>query len=65
MARWSSTAATDESTPPDRPSTTRSSPIFSFSSRTELSTNDSELQFWLHPQMPTTKFLSNCRPSVE
>ena len=42
MALCSSTAATDESTPPESPSTTLSSPSFSRSSRTVASTKLSE-----------------------
>ena len=65
MALCSSTAATDESTPPDRPSTTLSLPSFSRSSRTVDSTKLSEVHDCVQPQIPTTKFFSNCLPSVE
>ena len=65
MALCSSTAATDESTPPERPSTTLSPPSFSRSSRTVVSTKLSEVQLCEQPQMPTTKFFSSCVPSVE
>ena len=62
MALWSSIAATLESTPPDRPSMTLSSPSFSRSSATVDSMKFSGVQSPLHPQMPITKFLSICEP---
>ena len=65
MARCSSTAATVESTPPERPSTTLSSPSFSRRSRTVDSTKLSGVHDCAQPQMPTTKLRSSCVPSVE
>ena len=65
MALCSSTAATEESTPPESPSTTLSSPSFSRSSRTVASTKLSDVHSCLQPQMPATKFFSSCVPSVE
>ena len=65
MALCSSTAATDESTPPESPSTTLSSPSFSCNSRTVASTKLSDVHSCLQPQIPATKFFSRCVPSVE
>ncbi len=65
MALCSNTAATDESTPPERPRTTLSSPNLAFSSATVLSTKLSEVHDCSQPQMPVTKFFRSCVPSVE
>src|SRR4051812_43497210 len=64
MAWCSNTAATDESTPPDNPNTTLSSPNLAFSSAIVVSMNESGVQSWLQPQTSTRKFCSNCLPSV-
>ena len=43
MARCNKTAATELSTPPDRPRTTLSFPILACNSATVLSTNESDV----------------------
>ena len=64
MALCNNNAATDESTPPDKPSITLSFPTFDFISAIVVSTNESGVQSWLHPQIETTKFFNNAEPSV-
>src|SRR5476651_2112885 len=64
MAWCSNTAATDESTPPDNPNTTLSSPNFSFNAAMVVSTKLSGVQSCAHPQISTKKFFSNCLPST-
>ena len=65
IAKLRSCAATDESTPPDRPSITRSSPNCSRREATVLSMKEAGVQSPLHPQMFLTK-LDNMRlPSTE
>ncbi len=62
MARLSRTAATLESTPPESPRMTRSSPSWALSSATVLSTKDAADHSWREPQMSTTKFFSSWVP---
>src|SRR5476651_1802461 len=64
IAWCSNTAATDESTPPDKPKTTLSSPSFSFNAAMVVSTNESGVQSCLQWQISTKKLCSNCLPSV-
>ncbi len=64
MALFSNTAATVESTPPERPSTTLSLPIFSFSSATISSTNEDGVKLCATPAIFTRKFSSILVPSV-
>ena len=54
MALFSNTAATEESTPPDKPNTTLSFPIFSLSWATVESINESGVQICWQPQIFTT-----------
>ena len=54
---WNNTPATVESTPPDNPRTTLSSPIFSFNQETVASINDSGVQEPEQPQILDYKVL--------
>src|SRR5690606_4600518 len=65
MVLCKSIAATDESTPPDKPNTTRSLPNCDCNFSIVLSINESGVQSWVHPQMPTRKLCSKCFPSTE
>ena len=56
------TAATEESTPPDRPQSTRLSPICSRMAATEVSTKESIRQSPAQPQISNRKFFSICAP---
>ena len=55
IARWTSSAATVESTPPESPSTTRPSPTCSRIRATLSSTNEAMVQSPRHPQTPNAK----------
>ena len=65
IALCNNTAATVESTPPDNPKITLSSPIFAFKSATVVSTKESGVQDCSTFAMSTKKFSSICFPSVE
>ena len=62
MALFSSTATTEESTPPERPSTTSSSPILRFRDSTAASTQLPRFQLFFAPQTLNTKLDSICVP---
>src|ERR1700709_1022111 len=64
IAWCNNTAATDESTPPDKPKTTLSSPNFSCTAAMVVSMKESGVQSCEHPQISTKKFCSNCLPSI-
>ena len=63
MALFSNTAATDESTPPDKPRTTLSLPIIFLRSYIVLSTNELAVQLGLISEILTKKFFNNFFPS--
>ena len=63
MALFSNTAATDESTPPDKPRTTLSLPIIFLRSYIVLSTNELAVQLGLISEILTKKFFNNFLPS--
>ncbi len=65
MALFNKTAATVESTPPDKPKTTLSVPIFSFISATISSTKAFGVKFCGTSAIFTKKFSNICFPSVE
>ena len=65
MASFKSIAATEESTPPLRPNTTRSEPSLLRKSAMDVSTNDAGVQLELQWQISMTKFESNVAPSNE
>ena len=65
IALCKSTAATDESTPPDNPRITLSSPTCAFNCLQVSSTNESGVQSPEHPQISTTKFFIKSFPSDE
>src|ERR1035437_4925302 len=65
IALCNNTAAMLESTPPLKPNTTLSLPIFCFKLFTEVSTNESGVQFAAQPQIFKQKFFSKIPPSVE
>ena len=65
IALCNNTAATEESTPPDKPNITFSSPIFSFNSATVLSTKASGVHDCSILAILTKKFSKTCFPSVE
>ena len=65
IALCNKTAATEESTPPDNPKTTLSSPTVCLMLATVVSTNEFGVQVWATPAIFTKKFSSNCLPSVE
>ena len=63
IALWTSTAATDESTPPLKAQSTFLSPIISFNSFILSAINESVVQSPLTPQTLYKKFLSTLSPS--
>ena len=62
MARWTSAAATEESTPPDSPQMTRASPTSSRPRATSLSTKCSGVQSGSQPQAPKRKLAITSPP---
>src|SRR5437764_9599829 len=62
MARATSAAATDESTPPDRPHTTKPAPTRSRISATVVSMNEAIVQSQRRWQTLTRKFLRTSLP---
>ena len=65
IALESKTAATDESTPPDRAHNAFLSPIFSFNFAILSSTKEDIIQSPEHLQILNKKFLITCVPFIE
>ncbi len=65
IALCNNTAATVESTPPERPKTTLSFPTCFFIAATVLSTKESGVHVCATPAILTKKFSKSCFPSFE
>ena len=63
IARWTSSAATDESTPPESPQITRPSPTWARIRAICSSTIDAALQLRSAPQMSSRKVVRICWPN--